>query len=110
VVCVDIEARRAGNGNNSMQNELQAIDDADLHLSIVRKIATQGGFRTTGANSVGTAAGLLRERTFDCITLDLSLGEQSGIDILKLLAAMKCRTPIIVVSGSGGQLATPVGW
>jgi DNA-binding NtrC family response regulator len=84
-----------------MENELLAIDDADLHLSIVRKIAAQAGFRTTGANSVGAAAGLLRERTFDCITLDLSLGEQSGVEILKLLAGMKCRTPIIIVSGSG---------
>ena len=86
-----------------MHNELLAIDDAALHLSIVRKIAEQVGFRTTGANSVVDAARLLRERVFDCITLDLSLGEQSGIEILKLLSAMKCRTPIIVVSGSGRE-------
>lgn len=84
-----------------MRNELLAIDDADLHLSIVRKIATQVGFTTTGAASVDEAARLLRERTFDCITLDLSLGEQSGIEVLQLLAEMKCRTPIIVISGSG---------
>ena len=44
---------------------------------------------------------MLRERSFDCITLDLSLGEQSGIEILHLLAQMKCRTPIIVISGTG---------
>src|SRR5664279_1493508 len=86
-----------------MHNELLAIDDAALHLSIVRKIAEQAGFRTTGANSVADAAGLLRQRVFDCITLDLSLGEQSGIEILKLLAQMKCQTPIIVVSGSSGE-------
>jgi two-component system chemotaxis response regulator CheY len=88
-------------GNNSMATELLAIDDADLHLSIVRKIATQVGFHTTGANSVSEATRLLRERSFDCITLDLSLGEQSGVEILQLLAQMKCRTPIIVISGSG---------
>ena len=84
-----------------MRNELLAIDDADLHLSIVCKIAAQAGFGTSGAKSVGEASRLLRERTFDCITLDLSLGEQSGIEILKLLAEIKCRTPIIVISGSG---------
>ena len=91
-------------GNISMRNELLAIDDADLHLSIVCKIATQAGFATTGAKSVGEASRLLRERAFDCITLDLSLGEQSGIDILKLLAEMMCRTPIIIVSGSGSAV------
>jgi CheY-like chemotaxis protein len=86
-----------------MQYDLLAIDDAALHLSIVRKIAEQAGFRTTGANSVAEAARLLRERLFDCITLDLSLGEQSGIEVLKLLSEIKCRTPIIIVSGSDGE-------
>jgi two-component system chemotaxis response regulator CheY len=84
-----------------MRNQLLAIDDADLHLSIVCKIATQAGFETTGARTVSEAARSLQARTFDCITLDLSLGEQSGVEILKLLSEMKCRTPVIVISGSG---------
>lgn len=84
-----------------MRNQLLAIDDADLHLSIVGRIAAQVNFETTTAASVSAAASLLRERTFDCITLDLSLGERSGIEILVLLAEMKCRTPVIVISGSG---------
>ena len=83
-----------------MRNELLVIDDANLHLSIVSRIATQAGFATTGAGTVDEASKLLRQRTFDCITLDLSLGEHSGVEVLKLLAEMKCRTPIIVVSGS----------
>lgn len=86
-----------------MHSELLVIEDTSLHLSIVSKIASQAGFTTTGANSVDEAARLLRERSFDCITLDLSLGEESGVDILRLLAEMKCRTPIIVVSGSGDE-------
>jgi DNA-binding NtrC family response regulator len=84
-----------------MREQLLAIDDADLHLSIVCKIATQAGFETTGAATVSEATRLLHERTFDCITLDLSLGEQSGVEILKMLSETKCRTPIIVISGSG---------
>lgn len=86
-----------------MRNELLVIEDASLHLSILSRIASQAGFATTGANSVSEAARLLRERQFDCITLDLSLGEESGVEVLKLLAEMKCRTPIIVVSGSGDE-------
>jgi DNA-binding NtrC family response regulator len=83
-----------------MLSEILVIDDANLHQSIVSKIATQAGFATTGAGSVTEAAKLLRARTFDCITLDLSLGEHSGVEVLQLLAEMKCRTPIIVISGS----------
>ena len=86
--------------NRDMLHELLAIDDADLHVSILRKIAAQAGFNATGANSVNAAASLLQQRAFDVITLDLSLGEQSGVEVLKLLARMKCRTPILVISAS----------
>ena len=41
------------------------------------------GFRTTGVYSMTEASKVLRERAVDCITLDLSLGEQSGMDILQ---------------------------
>ncbi|MGA7803974.1 response regulator [Bradyrhizobium sp.] len=87
-----------------MHNELLVIDDADLHLSILCKIAQQVGFTTTGAHSVAEATELLRERTFDCVTLDLSLGDQSGIEILKLLSEMKSRIPVIVISASGDEV------
>jgi len=86
-----------------MRNEHLVIEGAELHLSILRKIAEQVGFKTTGAHSVAEASELLHERTFDCITLDLSLGEDSGIEVLQLLAKMKCRTPVIVISASGEE-------
>jgi hypothetical protein len=41
-----------------MPSRLLAIDDTTLHLSIVRKIATQAGFGDTGACSIDKAAGL----------------------------------------------------
>ncbi|CCE05719.1 putative response regulator receiver (CheY-like protein) [Bradyrhizobium sp. STM 3843] len=83
-----------------MRNELLVIEDADVHLSILRKIAAQAGFNTTGVNSVEGACTLLRRQTFDCITLDLSLGERSGIEVLELLAELKCRAPVIIISAS----------
>ena len=91
-----------------MHNELLVIEDAELHLSILRKIAEQVGFRTTGAHSVAEASQLLSEHTFDCITLDLSLGEDSGIEVLQLLARTKCRTPVIVISASGEQVCDEI--
>ncbi|HTO63442.1 MAG TPA: response regulator [Bradyrhizobium sp.] len=83
-----------------MRNELLAIEDAELHLSILRKIAAQAGFTTTSANSLDVAARLLEQRSFDVITLDLSLGQESGIEVLELLARMKCGTPVLVISAS----------
>ena len=86
-----------------MRNELLVIEDADVHLSIICKIAAQAGFAATGVNSVDAAAAVLRERSFDCITLDLSLGEQWGTDILKLLVNLKSRPPVLIISASDGD-------
>lgn len=83
-----------------MRNELLVIEDADLHLSILRKIASQIGFNATGVSSIEAAMTELRRRTFDCITLDLALGEHSGVEVLKLLAELKIHAPVIIISAS----------
>ena len=83
-----------------MLNELLVIEDADVHLSILRKIATQAGFNTTGVSSVDAASTILRTRHFDCVTLDLSLGERSGTEVLQRLAELKYRGPVLIISAS----------
>ena len=91
-----------------MRNELLAIEDAELHLSILRKIAVQAGFTTTSASSLDAAVRLLEQRAFDVITLDLSLGQESGIEVLKLLARMKCGTPVLVISASDDDVLADI--
>jgi DNA-binding response OmpR family regulator len=83
-----------------MPCRLLVIEDTDLHLAILARIAAQAGFSATKASSFQEAVRLLGEIHFDCITLDLSLGERSGVEVLDLLSEMNCRTPIIVISGS----------
>lgn len=86
-----------------MRNELLVIEDADVHLSILRKIAAQAGFNTTGVTSVDRAAEILRRQTFDCITLDMSLGGRSGVEVLELLAELKYRNPLLIISASDDE-------
>jgi CheY-like chemotaxis protein len=83
-----------------MRNQLLVIEDSEVHLAILRKIAAQAGYDATCVTSVAAAAEVLRRRTFDCITLDLLLEERSGTEILFQLGAMKSRTPILFISGS----------
>jgi CheY-like chemotaxis protein len=83
-----------------MSNRLLVIDDANIHRMILCRIGEKVGFETTGAASYDEAAKLLRENEFDCITLDLSLGERAGVEVLHLLSVIKCQAPIIIISGS----------
>jgi DNA-binding NtrC family response regulator len=81
-----------------MYHELLVIEDTAVHLSILRKIAAQAGFATTGVSSFEAAAQVVKALKFACITLDLNLGEKSGNDLLKLLSDMNYRGPLLIIS------------
>jgi len=83
-----------------MSNRLLVVDDANIHRTILCRIGEKVGFTSSGAASYAEAAALLREWKFDCVTLDLSLGDRAGVEILRLLSEMKCRAPIIIISGA----------
>jgi DNA-binding response OmpR family regulator len=63
-------------------------------------MAEKAHFKATGAASVEEADRLLQEHTFDCITLDLSLGDRAGVEVLRLLFERGIRAPVIIISGS----------
>lgn len=81
-------------------HSLLVIEDALIHRTIIAKIGDKVGFVTRSASSVEAAEALLRTHEFDAITLDLTLGEHVGLEVLRLLAELKSRSPIIVISVS----------
>jgi CheY-like chemotaxis protein len=81
-------------------HSLLVVEDALIHRTIIAQIGDKVGFVTRSASSVAAAEALLRNQAFDAITLDLSLGEHVGTEVLRLLADLGARTPIIIISGS----------
>jgi len=84
---------------------LLVIDDDHLHRLIICRIAARAGYLPTEAASYEEAAKLTREAVFDCITLDLSLGEHAGVEMLRHLWSLGCKTPIIIISGCDPTIA-----
>jgi len=78
---------------------LLVVDDDTLHRMIICRIAAKVGYVPVGAASHQEAAKLSWEGAFDCITLDIALGERGGVELLRHLAEVGCKAPIIVVSG-----------
>ena len=74
--------------------------DALLSESAFTTGATTTGFLPAGAASYDEAAKLAQETAFDCITLDLSLGNHAGTEMLHHLSMLGSTAPIIVVSGA----------
>jgi two-component system, chemotaxis family, chemotaxis protein CheY len=78
---------------------LLVIDNDKLHRMIICRVAAKAGYAPAGAATCDEATRLLAEGSFDCITLDLSIGIHGG-DMLRRLADIGCKAPIIVVGGS----------
>jgi DNA-binding response OmpR family regulator len=78
---------------------LLVVDDDNLHCTIVCRVAAKMGYAPVAAASYEEAMKLTQENAFDCIALDLSLGEHVGVELLHQLAALGCKAPIIIVSG-----------
>jgi DNA-binding response OmpR family regulator len=77
---------------------LLAIDDDTVHRMIICRIAAKAGFQPTGAASYEEAVRLLGENIYAAITLDLSLGKHDGVEVLRFIAAQRCKPPIIIIS------------
>ncbi|HXL65088.1 MAG TPA: response regulator [Xanthobacteraceae bacterium] len=78
---------------------LLVIDDDTLHRMIICRAAAKSGYVPVGAASHHEAAKLSQEGVFDCITLDIALGDRGGaVTLLRHFAAVASKAPIIVVS------------
>lgn len=84
---------------------LHVEDDLDIqHIteSMAEEFAT-----FSFATNLAQARAHLRERTFDLVLLDLSLGTESGWDLVKTIDALKPRPSLIVFSAS--EVVAPKG-
>ena len=72
---------------------LLVIDDDYLHRKIICRVAAKAGYAPAGAATYDEAAKLALETAFDCISLDLSLGQHGGIDMLYYLRGVGCKAP-----------------
>jgi DNA-binding response OmpR family regulator len=72
------------------------IDSDNLHRMIVCRAADKAGYIPAGAANFTEAARLAQTIAFDCITLDLSLGQQTG-EMLRHLREIDCAAPILIV-------------
>jgi DNA-binding NtrC family response regulator len=78
---------------------LLVIDDDNLHRMIICRVADKAGYLPAGAATYDEAAELAQNNKFDCITLDLSLGEHAGVELLRHLWVIGCKATIIIISG-----------
>lgn len=82
------------------KGRLLVVDDDMVQRTIIGRIGAKLGYDTVIASTFEIASELLREDSFDIMTLDLSLGERDGVELLRLVSDCKLHAmPIVIISG-----------
>src|SRR5450631_2565652 len=92
--------RKIARQTEEAMGRLLVVDDDLVQRTIIGKIGTKLGYDAVIASTFEIASGLLRAEAFDIMTLDLSLGERDGVELLRLIADLKLNAmPIVIISG-----------
>jgi two-component system, chemotaxis family, chemotaxis protein CheY len=86
--------------------QLLIIDDDATQRRLISIAAGQAGHAVTVARSCEEALRQLKDQRFDCITLDLMLGDGDGIEVLQEIADTRFAGSVIVISGTAAARRT----
>ncbi|MBN8989933.1 MAG: EAL domain-containing response regulator [Rhizobiales bacterium] len=92
--------RRISRHTEHLKGRLLVVDDDLVQRTIIGKIGAKLGYDTIIASTFEIASELLKTEAFDIMTLDLSLGERDGVELLRLVADCNLHAmPIVIISG-----------
>ncbi|MEK7691505.1 MAG: response regulator [Bdellovibrionota bacterium] len=93
----------AQNTTKLLLKRILIVDDEIEHVEALATILAEMSREIQKAASVMEAAQRLRNQVFDCILLDLKLGNGSGLDVLKQMRAdrssLNAKSPVLIISG-----------
>ncbi|MBR5179042.1 MAG: response regulator transcription factor [Lachnospiraceae bacterium] len=91
-----------------MRRDILIIDDDEDLSMIISDMLTDQGYRVTCAKDSETAFGLLSERKFDLILLDINLPDAIGFDVCKELRRVS-EVPVIFASARTSETDRIIG-
>lgn len=75
------------------------VDDSNATLFVTSKYMSTLGFDVSEAKSINQSLAEVDKTPFDVHIIDVYLGPESGVDLIKQLKAQNDSTPIIVLTG-----------
>ena len=87
---------------------LLLVDDDKIHRVIYSSIASKLEFRVDPVASPAEADAALHAQPYDCVILDLMLGEESGRDVLDTIRTLARKPPVVLVTGAPEKIVEEV--
>jgi CheY-like chemotaxis protein/signal transduction histidine kinase/HAMP domain-containing protein len=88
---------------------LLIVEDDPAEQMSISELLGHDDLAITATSSGGEALGLLRERRYDCVVLDLRLSDMSGFEVLERMRADPSLSEVPVVVFSGRELSPAEG-
>jgi two-component system chemotaxis response regulator CheY len=88
----------------SGQKRLLIVDDDKIHSVIYSSIAAKMQYQVDLAESPRTADEALRWKHYDCVILDLMLGEDPGTQVLALMSRLPVKPRVLIVTGAADDV------
>jgi len=82
-------------------HKILIVDDDETLRSVIAGELRQRGFDTSTADGVASGMNLLEQGDFDVAVVDLRLGTDSGLDLVRLVQEKHLRTELVVLTGHG---------
>lgn len=95
-----MEAYRVG---SMLKNRILIVDDDLAFSTILQNLLEIDGCTATIAHSGVQALELSREGAFDLVLLDLFIGQESGMDVLRRLRRHQKEVPVIMMTAFGSM-------
>jgi len=87
-------------GNNDTENPvLLLVDDDEIYCEVLGDALTKRNFEVSTAHNLATALQLARDIEPEYAVIDLRIGTESGLELVKQLAALDENTRIIMLTG-----------
>lgn len=88
-----------GHGDRASTTRILVVDDDLVQGAVISSVCGRLGYKVVCVTSYQAAADQIVQGEFDFITIDLSLGDRDGIELLRLIAAEGRAPRVIVISG-----------
>ncbi|MGJ4901826.1 response regulator [Bradyrhizobium sp. HKCCYLRH2060] len=101
VMSSELASSRSERADDGERRALQllVVDDDAAQRTLIALAAKQAGHAVTVAATCSDAIREVRNKRFDCVTLDLMLEDGDGTEVLKVIADTRFAGSVIVISG-----------
>ncbi len=90
--------------SSARETTLLVVDDDVIQRRVIARIGAQAGHRTMMAASLAEARDALGKEPIDCLTIDLGLGAESGLELLRGIAENSRSVEVLIISGASGSV------